>query len=86
MTIIENRWVHPEKKEKCKVFFHYESNGSKPYVTFSGYNPFPFFADKVSNRRIYTSKYVFNSWMIENGWKQDVTYSNVFSHVVILEE
>lgn len=84
-TIIENRWVKMTGCERtiCTVYFHYSSLGAKPFVTFGGYNPFPFFCEK---ERLYTSKTVFNAWMEENGWRQILKTSDVFSCTTIVKQ
>lgn len=82
-TIIENWWHNMETGKICKVFFHYERQGAKPYVIFVGYNPFPFFCGK---EKLYTSKTVFNTWMVEHGWKPIIKQSEEISRTVIIKQ
>ncbi len=81
-TVIENRWMRESDGQICKVFFHYVGKEKHPYVTFVGYNPFPFFNGM---EKLYTSKTIFNEWMNNHGWKPLIKMTVEFSCVTIVK-
>lgn len=82
-TTVKNLWIKEMdgKYMRCMVTWHYCPN-EKPYITISGYNPFPFF---TAEKRLYTTLHIFNDWMAKNEWFKAEKITDVVGMAVIYE-
>ena len=56
-----------------KVFV--KSNGKEKWIEIKGFNPFPFKRES----KLYTSKKVFNDWMITQGFEKEFYITDCFA-------